>query len=264
MTKSLASEKEVRLATILKSLPERELRAYRYFVDKNQPSVSDDKAEELFALYQRGSSCEEIRRLFPQFGLGQVVALRVMNDWDSRRTTEIDTIRREVPAKVATAQMETQEFLANLLHASNKRFNDALKLYIATGNTQYLVDAKVPIPGNFKELDALVTLYMKIAGTDTKKVEVSVTGAVKHAVERVKPEEAEALMDELLGDEKKNVQDAEFTEHKEEEEPLALEPLPNIEHPQTPEEMEKFLVETGMDPEKAKQVVASLGKKGAN
>src|SRR5678815_312737 len=160
MSNSLASPKEVRLATILKSLPERELNAYRYFVDKNQASIADDKAEEMFALYQRGSSCEEIRRLFPQFGLGQVVALRVMKDWDSRRSTEIESIQREVPARTATAQMETQEFLANLLHASNKRFNDALKLYIATGNPQYLVDAKVPIPGNFKELDALVTLYM--------------------------------------------------------------------------------------------------------
>ncbi len=258
MTKLLASEKEVRLATILKNLPERELRAYRYFVDKSQASIADDKAEEFFALYQRGSSCEEIRRLFPQFGLGQVVALRVMNDWDSRRTTEVETIKREVPAKTATAQMETQEFLANLLHASNKRFNDALKLYIATGDAKYLTDAKVPIPANFKELDALVTLYMKISGTDTKRVEVTHTGGVAHVV--VKPEDAEGIMDSLLGPDKPVV-DAEFTEH-EKEKPLALEPTPMApEHPKTPEEMEKFLVEGGMSPEKAKSVTASLAKK---
>jgi (2Fe-2S) ferredoxin len=256
----MASAKEVQLATTLKSLPERELRAYRYFVQHNQASIADEKAEELFALYQRGSSCEEIRRLFPQFGLGQVVALRVMNDWDSRKQGEVETIQREVPARVQTAQLETQEFLANLLHASNKRFNDALKLYIATGDPKHLIDAKVPLPSNFKELDALVTLYMKISGTDTKRVEVSVKGGVTHKVERVKPEEAEGIMDALLGDDKP-VTDAEFTEHKDEK-PLALEPTPMAaEHPKSPEEMEAFLVETGMDPEKAKSVVSSLSKK---
>ncbi len=255
MSNSLASAKEVKLATILKSLPERELSAYRYFVNHNQPSIGDAKAEELFALYQRGSSCEEIRRLFPQFGLGQVVALRVMNDWDSRRTTEIETIQKEVPARVQTAQLETQEFLANLLHASNKRFNDALKLYIATGDPKHLTDAKVPIPSSFKELGMLIEMYMKVSGTDTKRVEVSVKGGVKHTVERVKPEEAESIMDDLLGDDKPIV-DAEFTEHR--EKPPELEPIPPSAEPQTPEEMEKFLVETGMSPEKAKSVVASL------
>ena len=252
----LASEKETRLATALRALPEPELAAYRYFVRHKQPEISEDKAEELFKLYQRGSTCAEIRRLFPQFTFGQVVASRVMRAWDDRKIVEVKNLQVEVPARVETAHLETQEFLANLLHASNRRFSDALKLYIATGDVKQLEG--VPLPRNVKDLRDVVELYMKMSGTDTKRVEVSVKGGVKHSVERVKPEEAEGIMDDLLADDEEPV-DAEFTEVKPDSEPAALAPIPKTAI--TSEEMTASLVKAGMPLDRAQKVVASLKAK---
>lgn len=249
------NEKETRLATALKALPERELGVYRYFLQKKQVPIADDMAEKMFALYQRGSSCDEIRRLFPQFSLGQIVGARVIGGWDERRDAEVKNLQREVPAKVETVELETQEFLANLLHASHKRFNDALKMYISTGEVSHLTAAGVPLPRSMKELKDVVEMFRSLAGTDTKKVEVSVKGGVKHTVERVKPEEAEGIMDSLLGE----VVDVEVIEQPK--------PVPQIEAVptpvKTPVEMVEYLVKTGMPRAKAETIVASMNRETA-
>ena len=240
-----SSDKEIRLATAVKALPERELQAYRYFVKNGQIEVAADKAEELFRLYQRGSTCEEIRRLFPAFSLGQVVACRVMLGWDDRKTAEIKNLRTEVPAHVETTQLETQEFLSNLLHASHKKWNDALALYNATGDRKHLDDAGVPIPKTMKELRDLTELYMKVSGTDSKKVEVRHTGQVEHVAKMVSADEAANIMDDLLSD--ANVIDVKVTEPEPPKQIAAA--------PSTPSEKIEFLVNGGMDREKAEELV---------
>jgi len=241
-----SSDKEVRLATAIKGLPERELQAYRYFVKNDQKEVPDANREELYRLYQRGSTCEEIRRLFPHFSLGQVVACRVMHGWDDRKGVEVKNLKKEVPEKVETVQLETQEFLANLLHATGKKWGDALLLYNATGNVAHLDAAGVPIPKTMKELRDLTELYMKVSGTDSKKVEVKHTGQVEHVAKLVSPDEATNIMDDLLSD---NIVDAVVIPP---EPPKQLAP---IEAPSTPTEKVEFLVKGGMDRAKAEELV---------
>jgi len=254
-TKALqkTSTKEVDLATALTALNERELNAYKHFVNSGQKPIAEDKADELFKLYMRGQTTLEIQRLFPQYSHSQVVASRVMAAWDERKEIEVRNLQTEVPTKVETTSLETQEFLSNLLHASHKRFNDALKRYIATGDVKALEEAGVPLPTSFKELSAVIDMYMKISGTDSKKVDVRVQGGVVHAHTKVKPEEAEAVMDELLGD----VQDAEFTDVTPENS-TAL--VPMIPDSRTPEEMVAYLVKGGMPQSRAEQVVRQMKK----
>jgi len=258
MSEQVVSEKEIRLATAIKALSDREAGAYRYFVRNNQAPVSPEKAEELFALYQRGSSCEEIRRLFPSFSLGQVVSCRVMYAWDERKTVEVETLKREVPLTIETAELETQEMLANLLHITNRRFKDAIKLYIATGDETHLTVAKVPVPTSFKELSALIEAYKKATGSDVKRVQVQVTGGVRVTTEAVKPAEAASIVNALLGE----IQEAQFTE-PEKEEPRVLAPAPVLDpQAQTEEDMEDVLVRSGMDPDQAQKIVSDLKKDG--
>lgn len=254
-TKALtkASDKETDLATAVAALNDREIKAYRHFVNSGQKPIAEDKAEELFKLYQRGQTTLEIARLFPQYSHSQVVASRVMAAWDDRKATEVKNLQVEVPAKVESTTLETQEFLSNLLHASHRKFNDALKKYIATGDVKVLEEVGVPLPSSLKELSALIDMYMKISGTDTKKVDVRVAGGVVHQHTKVKPEEAEALMDDLLGDQP--AQDAEFTEVKDEPKRLAA---PTS---KTPEEMIEYLVKGGMPQARAEQVVRQLKAK---
>jgi len=239
------SDKELRLATAVKALSDRERAAYKYFVQNEVRGLPEQNQEECYQLFQRGKSCEEIRRLFPHFSLGQVVAARVMWQWDERKGHEIKTIKAEVPAKVETAQLETQEFLANLLHATHRRWNDALAKFIATGDASHLAAAEIPIPKTMKELRDLTELYMKVSGTDSKKVEVKHTGQVEHVAKLVTPAEATNIMDDLLSE---DIVDAQIVE------PPKQIAAP-VETPDTPEEKVEFLVRGGMAREKAEELV---------
>jgi hypothetical protein len=194
--------KESKLAKILKGLNERELGAYRYFIRAKQPSIAEDKAEEMFRLYARGSSCEEIRRLFPVFGLGAIVACRVAFEWDSRVTSDRENQKKDVVERTTGTQLEMQEFLSTLMAVSNQRFMDAMKLYIATRDPKYLEG--IPLPKNIRDVQGMIDAYMKIAGLDSKKVDVSVHGNVNHSASpktiALQQDEAEAAVDQLLGD----------------------------------------------------------------
>jgi hypothetical protein len=235
------SDKEVRLATARKALTEREDAAYKYFAKTGQIEVAADKAEELFRLFQTGSTCEDIRRLFPSFSLGQIVACRVMLGWDERKLSESKNLQREVPLKVGNTALEVQDFLANLLSATHRKWNDALLVYRATGDVNVLKAAEVPLPKNMKELKDIAELFMKISGTDTKKVQVVHEGAVQHVMTKVSSEEAASIMADLMDD---DVIDAEVVEQKQ------IEPV------RTRAETVEFLVKGGMSREKAEEVAS--------
>ena len=244
------STKEADLATALTRLDERELRAYKHFANSGMKPLSEENADQMFRLYQRGQTTLEISKLFPQYSFSQVVAARVMHSWDERKETQVANLKTEVPAKVESTSLEVQEFLSNLLHTSHRKFNNALKKYIATGDVKVLEEAGVPLPSSLKELSALIDMYMKISGTDSKKVDVRVQGGVAHAHvhAKVKPEDAEKVMDDLLADD--GVQDAEFTEVSK-----ALELISR-----SFEEMVVYLMVGGMSQSRAEQVVKNLKK----
>jgi len=246
------SEKEKRLSEALSKLSDKELAQWKFFRKSNQNEISPDICDQMFRLFQRGSSCDEIRRIFGSYSISQIVAARVMHDWDVRKDIEVENIKVEVPAKTEVTQLEMQEFLANILTASHRKFNDALKLYIATGDATHLDKAGVPMPKNTRELKEIVEMYMKVAGIDSKKVEVKHSGGVVHEVKQVRSsEEAESIMDELLGE---DPVDAEFVEAPKEE-PKAIAPM-SAERPDeiSPKDTVEFLVNSGMPREKAVRI----------
>lgn len=248
-TELTTNDKETRLAVILGKLNERELSAYKYFIRANQPSVAEDTAEQMYNLYRRGVSCEEIRRLFKTFGLGQIVACRVAFEWDGRLTSERENQRKDVPAKIDSTQLDLQVFLSTLLAASGKRFMDNMQMYIATGEAKYLEG--VPTPKNAKEFATLVETYMKVAGLDAKKVDVTVRQQTEAVV--MKQEDAEAAVDKLLRDQG-DVVDASF----EPAPPLAA--LPPVPAPVSREQVLKNFMAGGASQEEAEAMLASLDK----
>jgi hypothetical protein len=169
----------------------------------------------------------------------------VMWHWDERKAAQVKQLQTEVPAKVETVQLETQEFLANMLHAVGKRNNDALRMYIATGEEGHLLAAGIQLPKTTKELKDLIETYGKISGTDTKKVQVTHTGQIQHVAASVSAEEATNIMDDLLDHDIIDVTSSPVKR---------IEAAPEV-LPQTPAEKIEFLVQGGMDREKAEALV---------
>lgn len=246
------NDREIRLAEILKGLNDRERAAYRYYVRAKQAPIHEDKAEEMFKLYRRGESCEEIRRLFQVFGLGQIVGARVVFEWDSRIACERQSQKTDVVERTSSTQLDMQEFLSTLMAASSARFMDSMKLYIATRDPK-LLDG-LPLPKNMRDVQGMIDAYMKIAGLDTKKVDVSVHGTVAHTAQpKLKQEEAEALIDELL--EEDGVIDVESTPIQ-----APVGALAPMAAPISREQMVQNLMATGLSEEKAEAMMLDVDR----
>jgi hypothetical protein len=215
MPQDEVSDKEKRLVAAIKRLDPKERDAYRFFVKENQLEIGSDAADKLFDLYCNGSSCDEIRKAVKSYSLGQIVGARVMHDWDVRKEQKRLSMVKVIPDQAPVTLLEAQEFLGDLILATNRRFRESLKEYIATGDEALLPG--LPMPKNMKELQTLVELFMKASGQDNEKVVKHIGSVdVKHQVESptIKQEEDnEATLDELLG---LNIVDAEFkeVEHK--------------------------------------------------
>lgn len=246
---------DVKLAKILKGLNERERAAYRYYIRAQQPAISEDKAEEMFRLYQRGTSCEEIRRLFATFGLGQIVACRVTYEWDSRVSCERENQKKDIEERTSGTQLDMQEFLSTLMAVSNQRFMDSMKLYLATRDPKYLEG--LPLPKSMRDVQGMIDAYMKIAGLDSKKVDVNVHGNVNHSASpqsiTLQQDEAEAAVNQLLGD----VIDVDSTPVPP---PAALAPVAAPTQQVTPEQVIQRFMQEGASYEQAVAMLEDLQK----
>lgn len=251
------SEKERRLAAAYAALDDKEKGAYRYFVKTGQAPLVEETSDELFQLFLRGSTCDEIRKARPGFGLGQIVACRVIHNWDLRRREYRDGLKQTVPDRAGQVYLEQADFLGDILTATMLVHRDNIRQYMATGDKTFLKD--VPIPSSVKDLRDFTDLFMKITGQDKKKVEISGSVTIDSKTglaNQVTSKEAMSIMSEVLGEE---IQDAEFTEGPKvtEADPFKLEDGTPV--PQTAEEMVAYLVSTGVPDEKAKSFVDSMG-----
>ena len=207
------SEKEQRLLDAVKALNPKELEAYRFFVKENQMQVAEEQADHLFELYCNGSSCDEIRKIVKAYSFGQIVACRVMGDWDKRKLDKQLAIKTVVPGQADVTLLESQEFLGDLIIATSRKFSRQLKGFIATHDERLLEG--LPIPKTIKDYQILLDTFMKASGQDdtSKKLppvapNINVQVNVNNQT-AVKEDDNEATLDELLGI---TVTDVEFEE----------------------------------------------------
>jgi hypothetical protein len=253
-----ASDKETRLANALSGLSEKEAGAYRYFVKAKQAPISEDRADEMFELYLQGADCDEIRKRVQGFGLGQIVAARVMYGWDSRRGEYRRDLETQVPVRAAQVHLEQVDFISDLLTASQVSTRKKIREYLATGNEKLLEG--LPLPKTIKDYKELVQLFMTATGQDKKRIEVTGKVTIDNATgtaNQVTAAEASRIMDDILGEE--DVDTEVPTPTVGEEPPRALGALPvAVDVPKTHDEMVAYLVKTGVRPEKAEALVASM------
>lgn len=210
MIKDPISDKEKKLVENLKKLNPKELEAYRYFIKEDQLQIADEASDHMFDLFCTGKNCDEIRKIVKSYSYGQIVACRVIGDWDNRKEARRLATRTDVPEQAPITLLEAADFLGDLILATKKRFSAKLKQYNATGDESLLEG--LPMARNVKELQTVVELFMKASGQDSEKVvkhtgTVDVNHQVAAPVAKPVEEDNEATLDELLGI---NIVDTEF------------------------------------------------------
>lgn len=178
-------------------LNERERYAFNRHVEKRDSPISPHTAVKLFELFLAGRSCEDIRRLNPQFTLGQIVHARIEHEWDRQLEEHLEGLYRNASSRLQQVQVETAVTLANILAAKNRIYQDRVLKFIQSGDEEHLRDLGLAgLDGYRKLIEALQKLTGQ-EGVRTVKAEVVHRGEI--STDRpATSKQAEAIVDALL------------------------------------------------------------------
>jgi hypothetical protein len=165
------NDAETGLTKTLQTLDKRELDAYRYFLQKKQAQIAPDTSETFYQLFIHGQSCDDIRRGHGGFSYGQIIDARIRGEWDARREQHRTRLVTEIPARAQQVHLETVDFLADMLTATQEKIRIAIQKFQVSKNLDDLKD--IPLPKNMRDFQALTELLMKMTGQDKKRIEFS-------------------------------------------------------------------------------------------
>jgi hypothetical protein len=144
----------------------RELAAYRLYSRLGQPRLSPSLQEQFFQLFLQGKTCEEIVRLNKGYSLAQIVTARIEGDWDAIRDEYIQNLLATSRGRYQQATLESVQFMADILAVANKKFGDAARLYLQTGDEKYLKHFQIE---NIHQYKQIIEILQKLTGVDQQK-----------------------------------------------------------------------------------------------
>lgn len=160
-----------------------ELYAYNQFLLKyckngsNTYPIAPGTKEGLFALFLNGKTIGEIRKLNPQFSLGQLVHAAIEDDWAQTKSAYLETMVQRAKVRAIQATAEGLEFAADLVAALRKQHGDHIARFLQTGDINDLGAATSTTV--IRQLKELTELLSKLTGADqTKKVKFE--GVMEH------------------------------------------------------------------------------------
>ena len=156
-------------------LSPREAHALKIWRGTDKPPLAPSLNAKLFNLFLQGKTCEEIRRLNPQLGLGEIVAARLAGDWDARRDEHLDQLLTATSLRVQQATLETADFVCDILAVTARQHGDKLRRYLQNGDENEL--AGVLKVDSMKQLKEAIEALQKLTGQDRQQV-VKQTGTV--------------------------------------------------------------------------------------
>jgi len=170
-------------------LAEREAAALKYWQNSDQPEIAPVRRMELFALYVRGYSTEQIRKDNPAFSLGQIVHARVVDLWDVGVKQYRQRLRDSMIDQLVLAGMETARTAIDVLSASNHFLGQKARKYLETK-----MESDLPFPmEKVRDYQALVAIYQMMSGKAPNKPETSNLG---------NPDTVQAYVEEITDDSK--------------------------------------------------------------
>lgn len=162
----------IEISTVPAFLTKKEQDAYRYWQASNKPALSASLQAKLFELFLNGKSTEEILRMNPALGLGEIVQARISGEWDKRLEDYRNSLLDNTMRRVQQSTLESVTFVCDLLAATNKLEGDKIKKYLLTGDDRELGNIRIDsLAGYGRAIDTL----QKLTGQDKK---VNVTGGV--------------------------------------------------------------------------------------
>lgn len=151
-------------------LSEEEKEKLRDYVESGGVGLAPKTAASFFELYLNGSSVQEIHKLNPAFPYGAILRARVEYDWDEQKDKYIRNLQSGVFERMVHTQLEAVSFLASVMSVTHKKYGDAFKKYLQTGDESELKGFDV---GSIRSYKDVIESLLKISGQEKKKIEFS-------------------------------------------------------------------------------------------
>lgn len=144
----------------------KERAAYEEYVRKGNQNISPSTQAQFLALFLRGKSCEEIQSINTGWPLGAIVKCRIEGNWDTKLEEYREQLFTGVRERLAQIELESVNFLTDMLAAAHKQQGDRIKKYLQTGNEDDLGDMKISSIGAYSKV---VELLLKTTGQERQQ-----------------------------------------------------------------------------------------------
>jgi hypothetical protein len=134
------------------------------------PSISDG----MFQLYLQGRTLNEIRRINPQFSLGQIVHAAVEGHWNLQRDAWVALSMARAKARAVLAAADGVEMAADMMAAFRRLHGETVSKFLQSGRVEDLGTA-INI-NSIRQLKEISEILMRLTGQDQKK---SLSGVVE-------------------------------------------------------------------------------------
>ena len=138
----------------------------KYITAGNFP-IHTETAMKFFELFLNGYDCKEIQRLNPAFRLEMILWAKVQYNWVTEREKYLEDLRDKIREKMVKTQLETSNFMADMLTAASRKYGNKIKKYLQTGDESDL-GGTLEIE-SIHQLVKLVEGLQKVTGQDNVK-----------------------------------------------------------------------------------------------
>jgi hypothetical protein len=164
--------------------------AYDHFLKKRQDPAAARTASysvlapsvvtQMEVLYIKGGkTLPEIRALYPQFSLGQVVNAAVQENFHLKRAADIQITAQRAKIRAELSFLEGMEMAADVMAAIRALHGDRIARFLATRDVNHL-EGSSPIVV-LRQLKEAAAVLAQLTGKDQVK-RVAVSGNVTHSI----------------------------------------------------------------------------------
>lgn len=139
-----------------------ELAAYEAYCRAGKPGLSLDTNKRLYGLFLHGLSVEDLLAQNPGLGLGAIIKARVDGRWGARRDSYLGELLGGVQSEVRQLAAESFGFMALQLTVFYKKYGEAMKRYLQTGDEKDFAAARAAIPDNIKEQKTVIEMLTRL------------------------------------------------------------------------------------------------------
>lgn len=167
-------------------LTPRESSVYLVFKENglNVNTISPDTIAGFYNLFLNGKSCVDIQQMNKGWSLGQIVALRIENNWDDKRKEHIESLLEKENQNLTQLRSESISFISSALSATHKFWSEKILKYLQTGDEAHIQDLPIKSMGFYKSMQAMLKDILEVqSGSPSINVTVKSAPPTERTIE---------------------------------------------------------------------------------